>query len=108
MEEIPAAAVHDNAGADGEAARDEFALTAVEPEKPTAEKSAAEPALRLEPPDAGPGSQASVGTTFIHPTDKDPSAGTPFIHPTDKDPSMGTPFMRQWAAAKRQNPDALL
>src|SRR5580692_1383705 len=85
MEEIPAAAVHDNAGADGEAARDEFALTAVEPEKP---------ALRLEPPDAGPGSQASVGT--------------PFIHPMDKDPSMGTPFMRQWAAAKRQNPDALL
>src|SRR5580658_8253409 len=94
MEEIPAAAVHDNAGADGEAARDEFVLTAVEPAKPTAETSAAEPALRLEPPDAGPGSQASVGT--------------PFIHPMDKDPSMGTPFMRQWAAAKRQNPDALL
>ncbi len=33
---------------------------------------------------------------------------TPFIHPTDKDPSVGTPFMRQWAAAKHQNPDALV
>jgi DNA mismatch repair protein MutS len=33
---------------------------------------------------------------------------TPFIQPTDKDPSVGTPFMRQWAAAKQQNPDALL
>jgi DNA mismatch repair protein MutS len=26
----------------------------------------------------------------------------------DKDPSAGTPFMRQWSAAKRENPDALL
>ena len=33
---------------------------------------------------------------------------TPFIHPTDKKPSEGTPFMRQWTAAKRENPDALL
>ena len=33
---------------------------------------------------------------------------TPYIHPTDKDPSVGTPFMRQWAAAKHQNPDALV
>ena len=33
---------------------------------------------------------------------------TPFIHPTDKDPSVGTPFMRQWTAAKRENPEALL
>ncbi len=33
---------------------------------------------------------------------------TPLTHPTEKDPSVGTPFMRQWAAAKRQNPDALV
>ena len=33
---------------------------------------------------------------------------TPFIHSTNKDPSVGTPFMRQWSAAKKQNPGALL
>jgi DNA mismatch repair protein MutS len=40
--------------------------------------------------------------------EKDAAELTPFIHPTDKGPSVGTPFMRQWAAAKRQNPDALV
>jgi DNA mismatch repair protein MutS len=40
--------------------------------------------------------------------DKQSTELTPFIHPTDKDLSVGTPFMRQWTAAKRENPDALL
>jgi DNA mismatch repair protein MutS len=40
--------------------------------------------------------------------EKDAAELTPYIHPTDKDPSVGTPFMRQWSAAKRQNPDALV
>ena len=40
--------------------------------------------------------------------EKDAAELTPYILPTDKDPSVGTPFMRQWAAAKRENPDALL
>ena len=48
---------------------------------------------------------ASAGTPFIDPADKDRSAGTPFIHPADKDRSAGTPFMRQWSAAKRENPE---
>jgi DNA mismatch repair protein MutS len=77
---IPDAARRDGAGGNGETARDEFVLTAGEAEKPAAEMSAAEPAPLLHPADPGPAGQASVGT----------------------------PFMRQWAAAKRQNPDALL
>jgi DNA mismatch repair protein MutS len=33
---------------------------------------------------------------------------TPPAPPTDKSPAELTPFMRQWTAAKRENPDALL
>jgi len=33
---------------------------------------------------------------------------TPPAAPTDKPPAELTPFMRQWTAAKRENPDALL
>ena len=33
---------------------------------------------------------------------------TPPVPPTDKSPAELTPFMRQWTAAKRENPDALL
>jgi DNA mismatch repair protein MutS len=36
------------------------------------------------------------------------SAQVPSIHPIDKTPKELTPFMRQWTAAKRENPDALL
>jgi len=35
-------------------------------------------------------------------------AGAPHSQPLDKIPSELTPFMRQWTAAKRENPDALL
>ena len=42
------------------------------------------------------------------PPDKTPSGPTPSIRPTDKAPADLTPFMRQWTAAKRENPDALL
>jgi DNA mismatch repair protein MutS len=94
LKEDPIAAGHDKTGADGIAAQDDFALTAVEPAKPATETSAAELAAFLHPAEAGSQNRAA--------------AGTPFIQPTDKNPSVGTPFMRQWAAAKRQNPDALL
>ncbi len=39
--------------------------------------------------------------------DKQPAA-TPRSTPPDKEPGELTPFMRQWTAAKRENPDALL
>jgi DNA mismatch repair protein MutS len=42
------------------------------------------------------------------PLEKASAELTPFIHPTGQDPPVGTPFMRQWTAAKRENPDALL
>jgi DNA mismatch repair protein MutS len=42
------------------------------------------------------------------PGDKNSAEHTPSIDPTDKNLSVGTPFMRQWTAAKRENPDALL
>ena len=38
----------------------------------------------------------------------DSFALSPLSRPADKDPAVGTPFMRQWAAAKRENPDALV
>jgi DNA mismatch repair protein MutS len=40
--------------------------------------------------------------------DKTPAELAPSILPTDKAPAELTPFMRQWTAAKRENPDALL
>ena len=39
---------------------------------------------------------------------KDPQPGAPRFTPLDKAPADLTPFMRQWTAAKRENPDALL
>ena len=39
--------------------------------------------------------------------DQQPGAA-PQSHPLDKVPADLTPFMRQWTAAKRENPDALL
>jgi hypothetical protein len=33
---------------------------------------------------------------------------TPHTAPLDKGPAEFTPFMRQWTAAKRENPEALL
>jgi DNA mismatch repair protein MutS len=47
-------------------------------------------------------------TASNHPTDEDQPAGTPINQPKDKAPRELTPFMRQWTAAKRENPDALL
>ncbi len=72
------------------------------------------PSLHEGQPEAAAVSQPSEGEpaeatqSSARVADKDPSAGTPFIYPADKDPSAGTPFMRQWSAAKRENPDALL
>jgi len=40
--------------------------------------------------------------------DEPPLELTPPIQPTEKSTSELTPFMRQWTAAKRENPDALL
>ena len=37
-----------------------------------------------------------------------PAEAPPFTHPPDKAVTELTPFMRQWTAAKRENPDALL
>jgi DNA mismatch repair protein MutS len=79
LEEIPAATMAENAGGDGKTAEDGFVLTALETSQP-ADSRAAEPAPLPSPGDAGPAGHAAAGT----------------------------PFMRQWAAAKRQNPDALL
>jgi DNA mismatch repair protein MutS len=42
------------------------------------------------------------------PLDKAAPEVTPSAGPTDKAPQELTPFMRQWTAAKRENPDALL
>lgn len=42
------------------------------------------------------------------PADSGPSAHDPNINPIEKAPAELTPFMRQWTAAKRENPDALL
>ncbi|HMD75918.1 MAG TPA: DNA mismatch repair protein MutS [Terracidiphilus sp.] len=39
---------------------------------------------------------------------KDIQPGAPRVTPLDKAPADLTPFMRQWTAAKRENPDALL
>jgi len=41
-------------------------------------------------------------------TRKSPQTGTPRTPPLDKASADLTPFMRQWTAAKRENPDALL
>jgi DNA mismatch repair protein MutS len=41
-------------------------------------------------------------------SDDSPAELAPPIQATDKAPSELTPFMRQWTAAKRENPDALL
>jgi DNA mismatch repair protein MutS len=72
---------------------------------PSLHEGQAETAALSQPSEGEPAeatqSPARVG-------EKDPTAGTPFIYPADKDPSAGTPFMRQWSAAKRENPDALL
>ena len=110
------------APAPGEA-EPEFALTSLAAREGAAEKRSAEKTSTekhssskisddltpfIHPTDPGSSSHPFVGTPFIHPTDKNPSVGTPFMHPTDKNLSVGTPFMRQWAAAKRQNPDALV
>ena len=48
------------------------------------------------------------GTVTSLPADKSSAEPTPVTHPSDKSPSVETPFMRQWTAAKRENPDALL
>jgi DNA mismatch repair protein MutS len=40
--------------------------------------------------------------------DESPAETATPIHPIDKAPQELTPFMRQWTAAKRENPDALL
>ena len=42
------------------------------------------------------------------PLEQAPAETTPPVHPVDKAPAELTPFMRQWTAAKRENPDALL
>jgi DNA mismatch repair protein MutS len=39
---------------------------------------------------------------------EDSQSAAPPIHPLDKSSAELTPFMRQWTAAKRENPDALL
>jgi DNA mismatch repair protein MutS len=76
---------------------------------PIAPQAAPVPALPL---DHGavplPGPETAAPLLAPHPADRQAAELTPFIHPMDKDPSMGTPFMRQWSAAKREHPDALL
>jgi DNA mismatch repair protein MutS len=59
-------------------------------------------------PSPAEGAESASEPLAGHPPDKDPSAGTQFLPSTEKDPSVATPFMRQWSAAKRENPDALL
>ncbi len=49
-----------------------------------------------------------TGAASGSPSEIDSFALSPLSQPADKDPSVGTPFMRQWAAAKRENPNALL
>jgi DNA mismatch repair protein MutS len=72
---------------------------------PSLHESEPETALASQP---SANESADTAQSSIRVAEKDASSGTPFIHPTDKDPSVGTPFMRQWSAAKRENPDALL
>jgi DNA mismatch repair protein MutS len=78
-------------------------------DSPIAPHAAPAPALPL---DHGavplPGPETAAPLLAPHPADRQAAELTPFIHPMDKDPSMGTPFMRQWSAAKREHPDALL
>jgi DNA mismatch repair protein MutS len=44
----------------------------------------------------------------VPPLDLAPDERTPPVHPSAKPAAELTPFMRQWTAAKRENPDALL
>ncbi len=48
------------------------------------------------------------GTPHSPPLDQAPFELSPVAPPTDKATAELTPFMRQWTAAKRENPDALL
>ncbi len=52
--------------------------------------------------------KSAAGASQIPTLETDSSALPPLIRTADRDPSAGTPFMRQWAAAKRENPDALI
>jgi DNA mismatch repair protein MutS len=45
---------------------------------------------------------------LLVPEENTPSSSEPAVHPLDKKAQDLTPFMRQWTAAKRENPDALL
>jgi hypothetical protein len=45
---------------------------------------------------------------LLVPEEAAPSMPMPPVHPLDKKAQELTPFMRQWTAAKRENPDALL
>jgi len=48
------------------------------------------------------------GAPRFYPLEESPAEGSKPIPPTEKAPHELTPFMRQWTAAKRENPDALL
>jgi DNA mismatch repair protein MutS len=58
------------------------------------------------------GQDLPAGAPAIFPTGQDLPAGAPATLPANKASGKGsgelTPFMRQWTAAKRENPDALL
>jgi DNA mismatch repair protein MutS len=59
----------------------------------------------IAPPDSNAAPEFALSAVTA---EKPHSELTPFLHPTDKEPSVGTPFLRQWAAAKQENPNALL
>ena len=62
----------------------------------------------MTPPMHTPGQDPSAGAPHFPPLDEGSAEEAPPIQPTDKGPGELTPFMRQWTAAKRENPDALL
>jgi DNA mismatch repair protein MutS len=57
--------------------------------------------------DKQPAAEPATAPQFQN-SEKTPAEVEPVAYPADKPPAELTPFMRQWTAAKRENPDALL